>query len=67
MPIGRDYWAWLEELIDQLPAEAQMYFNHDPAEVDAAFSQLRPMMFDGGASPREAADAISQGIITGSY
>jgi hypothetical protein len=53
------YSEWLNEVAEIV--------GEDPAAIDEAFSQLRPMLYDAGASPREAADAIASGVITGSY
>lgn len=49
-----NYEAWLQEVANSL--------NCEPEEVEDWYPQLKPLLFDSGASPGEAADAVRQGM-----
>ena len=49
-----EYEEWLADLADRL--------NCDTDEVEYQYPNLRPLLFDSGASASEAADAIRSGM-----
>jgi hypothetical protein len=48
------YENWLAELAEIL--------NLEPESLDEDFPQLRPLLYDGGLSPNEAADCLRSGM-----
>jgi hypothetical protein len=49
-----NYDEWLKEVADSL--------NIEPEDVEDWYPQLKPLLYDAGASPREAADAVRTGM-----
>lgn len=49
-----DYETWLAQVAEEL--------NCEPEQLEDEYSQLRPLLYDAGASPREAADAVRSGV-----
>lgn len=47
------YNDWLSQVIEILGLD-----DVDPQSLDEEFSQLRPLLYEGGASPSEAADLV---------